>query len=306
MHWFQTIGIALLMFVDAQALQVSVNGSSSRACVEGYGTPFTWISSDDTPCSWYVDEGACTPSGTYGTGWRSWYGTYQNWAVNGIDATMACCGCGGGIISTATPAPTVSQSWPTPAPTFPPVGATSQSGIQSGPIAATGDPHLQNVHGERFDVMRPGKHLLINIPRGEGVEKALLRVEADARRLGGQCADMYFQELNITGAWADAKKTGGFRFNAEDKHDGEHPDWIHVGTVELKVAHGRTQQGAQYLNFYVKHLGRAGFAVGGLLGEDDHSEAEMPSEACAQRLSLLAGVTDQSGSVLSVAEASLA
>jgi len=63
-------------------------------------------------------------------------------------------------------------------------------------VAATGDPHLQNVLGQRFDLMKPGEHVLINIPRGRQ-KNALLRVQADARQLGGQCADMYFQEVNI-------------------------------------------------------------------------------------------------------------
>ena len=58
-------------------------------------------------------------------------------------------------------------------------------------MAATGDPHLQNVHGERFDLMKPGKHVLINIPKGDPVENALFRVVAEASRSGGQCADMY-------------------------------------------------------------------------------------------------------------------
>ena len=61
--------------------------------------------------------------------------------------------------------------------------------------SAVGDPHLQNVHGERFDLMKPGKHLLIQIPR-KSSENTLLRVEAEARQLGGLCADMYFQDLN--------------------------------------------------------------------------------------------------------------
>ena len=69
-------------------------------------------------------------------------------------------------------------------------------------MAATGDPHLQNIHGERFDLMKPGKHVLIHIPRGEPAETTLLSVEAEARQLGGQCADMYFQEVNILNAYA--------------------------------------------------------------------------------------------------------
>eukprot|EP00959_Pyramimonas_sp_CCMP1952_P049967 1044468-Pyramimonas_sp.AAC.1 len=64
-------------------------------------------------------------------------------------------------------------------------------------VAATGDPLLQNVLGQRFDLMKPGKHVLINIPRGRR-SNVMLRVEAEALQAGGQCADMYFRELNIT------------------------------------------------------------------------------------------------------------
>ncbi|CAK0880683.1 unnamed protein product [Prorocentrum cordatum] len=71
--------------------------------------------------------------------------------------------------------------------------------VQAPAASATGDPHLQNIHGERFDLMRPGNAVLIQIPRGQPFEKSWLTVEADARRLGSQCADMYFQSLNITG-----------------------------------------------------------------------------------------------------------
>ena len=177
----------------------------------------------------------------------------------------------------------------------------------SGGVAATGDPHLANVLGQRFDLMKPGKHVLINIPRGRN-KNVLLRVDADARHVGGLCADMYFQELNVTGEWVKATGTDSLRFHAQDAHD-EHPQWLHFGKVELKVAHGRTLNGFQYLNFYVKHLGHAGFAVGGLLGEDDHAEAATPSEACAHRASLLDDVAApkyQSDPVFSVAEASFA
>merc|ERR1719311_1704778 len=100
------------------------------------------------------------------------------------------------ICEMPTPAPTPA---PTPSPTPDPTPAPA-------PASATGDPHLQNIYGERFDLMRPGKHVLINIPRGASVENALLQVEADAENMGGRCADMYFQELNITGVWVMATK----------------------------------------------------------------------------------------------------
>ena len=40
------------------------------------------------------------------------------------------------------------------------------------------------------------------------------------------------------------------------------------------------------LNVYVKRLGQSGFAVGGLLGEDDHEDASAPPEACVKRMPL--------------------
>jgi len=154
-----------------------------------------------------------------------------------------------------------------------------------GAAAAIGDPHLQNIHGERFDLMRPGKHVLIHIPRGGSVENTMFRVDAEASRLGDECTDMYFQEINITGQWVEARLAGGLRFEAQGGVD-ESPSWLQFGKVQVKVAHGRTRQGIQYLNFYVKHLGHVGFAVGGLLGEDDHGEAAMPSKECVHRMSL--------------------
>lgn len=105
------------------------------------------------------------------------------------------------------------------------------------------------------------------------------------------------QSGRITGAWVEAKQTGGLRFQAQ----GEGMSWAKFGQVRLKVAHGRTQQGTQYLNFYVKHLGRARFAIGGLLGEDDHMKASMPSAYCVRHVSLFRA----EHSATSVAEANL-
>ncbi|CAK0837062.1 unnamed protein product [Prorocentrum cordatum] len=183
-----------------------------------------------------------------------------------------------------------------------PTSSASASPTAAGAIAATGDPHLQNIYGERFDVMKPGRHVLIHIPRGEPDKSTLLRVEAEARRLGGQCSDMYFQSLNVTGAWAEAKQTGGLHYASQSAVNAT-AEWDRFGLIELKIVHGRTQQGIPYLNFYVRHLGRAGSAVGGLLGADDHSDAEAVPEACVQRLSLLAQSADlhAQGSAASVA-----
>ncbi|CAK0805424.1 unnamed protein product, partial [Prorocentrum cordatum] len=88
-----------------------------------------------------------------------------------------------------------------PAPTPTPVPAAS--------VSATADPHLVNVLGQRFDILQPGVHALLAIPRSLGV--------------GGKCADMYFQTLNMTG-------------------------W--------RVAWGRTNEDIKSINFLVRHLRR--------------------------------------------------
>merc|ERR1719291_1176959 len=175
-----------------------------------------------------------------------------------------------------TPAPP-----PTPAPTDAPTTTTTPGGA-----LAVGDPHLQNLRGERFDLMKTGKHVLINIPRGMSAETCLLRVQADAVRMGGHCADMYFQDVNVTGSWAEAKQAGGLHYSVSQQ-DVKTPGWTAFGKVELKVVHGHTHGGLLYLNLYVKHLSRAGHAVGGLLGEDDHEEVSTPAASCAHHVALV-------------------
>jgi len=151
--------------------------------------------------------------------------------------------------------------------------------------SATGDPHLQNIHGQKFDLMKEGEHVLINIPRGTSAGDALLRVQAESRRMGGSCADIYFQKVNVTGSWALAQQSAGYQYAASSAAK-QTPEWLTFGKVQLKVVQGHTQSGIAYLNVYVKHLGQAGSLVGGLLGEDDHSDEATPPRACVRRTSL--------------------
>jgi len=259
--------------LDPMAGTGASTGSTGTGASTGTGTGSTGSTGSTgtgTGSSGTGSSGTGTGTGSTGTGTGSSgtgsFGTGTGTGSIGSTGTGTSAGSTGSISSSST-------------------GPISASGA-AGSAAAVGDPHLENIHGERFDVMRPGKHVLIHIPRGERVEKAMLRVEAEASRLGGSCAEMYFMDLNITGAWVEARQIGGLRFHAQDAGD-KNLNWAKFGKVELKVAHGRTPTGTQYLNFYVKHLGHAGFNVGGLLGEDDHEEAAMPSPACAQRLSLI-------------------
>ncbi|CAK0864465.1 unnamed protein product [Prorocentrum cordatum] len=184
----------------------------------------------------------------------------------------------------------VSGAMASPMSTPAPMSGSMSSSTQSTVVAAAGDPHMQNVHGERFDLMKEGRSVLLNIPRGERAGNTLLRVVADARRLGGACAGLYFSSINVTGAWSEKQRRGGYSYAARTIVK-KPPKWLIFGHrhgfgCAIKVVYGRTQGGLVYLNFYVRHLGRAGFVVGGLLGEDDHSYVATPSAACLQRMAL--------------------
>ncbi|CAK0841718.1 unnamed protein product [Prorocentrum cordatum] len=185
-----------------------------------------------------------------------------------------------------TPAPT---SAPTPHPTLPTGGTTGGLLPTPGPteVHGIGDPHLVNLHGQHFDLMQQGVHALLHVPRMASRSKVLLRVDADAQRVGGDCADTYFMSINITGKWVEQKiralgrasGTGvSFKAGAGAAHTGT--KWMSFGKITLKVVHGRTKTGVAYLNFFARNLRHTGFLVGGLLGEDDHADAAEPSSAC--------------------------
>lgn len=156
------------------------------------------------------------------------------------------------------------------------------------PSSGTGDPHLQNMFGQRFDLQRQGTSVLVSIPRGTLAEDALLFVQADARRVGALCSDMYFQEINVTGTWAEKAQRGGFHYDVRGAPR-EKSEWVKLGPTNLKVGHGQTDSGVHYLNIYVKHLSGAGLPVGGLLGEDDYTEAAAPDKECQKTMSLMKG-----------------
>lgn len=172
-------------------------------------------------------------------------------------------------------------------------------------VGAKGDPHLQNMRGERFDLLAPGLHALLHIPKASSPEETLVRVEADARGLGGACADMYFQALNITGKWAEAaaEDKAGMQFSVSSPHEGKSTGWMSVGKVGLKVVWGRTSEDIHYLNVFARHLTDAGYSVGGLLGEDDHGKESTPPEYCKHSIALLyneGGISEREGSIAEV------
>ncbi|CAK0897717.1 unnamed protein product [Prorocentrum cordatum] len=68
--------------------------------------------------------------------------------------------------SSPTPAPTpVPSPAPTAAPSASPTPAPTPAPTSAPISAAVGDPHLINMHGERFDLLKVGRHLLVEVPQ---------------------------------------------------------------------------------------------------------------------------------------------
>jgi len=175
--------------------------------------------------------------------------------------------------------PTVVVPTPAPTPELPP-----NSGPNIGPVSGVGDPHLTNMYGERFDVYGTGVIILLQIPRWVGPQGTLLHLEADARRMGGACSDVYFQTVRITGTWVN--QSDGLIFFAKSDDKPRRMTWTRFGRIDLKVVSGRTRQGLDYLNVYARKLGNAKHPVGGLLGGDTDTVATTPDQSCSHTLSL--------------------
>jgi len=177
------------------------------------------------------------------------------------------------------PATTTSYVPPSTTAASPPPTPSPSAG---GSTAAVGDPHMTNLYGEHFDLMKPGVHLLVQIPRYEESSSSLLSIRADVQRLGGQCADIYIQAVNVTGSWVPHKyltyTVGKVPRQAS---------WQELNQVSLKVVQGHTKTGVTYLNVLLRNLNKVTYPVGGLLGLDDHTVEARPEMRCLKTASLL-------------------
>eukprot|EP00667_Euglena_gracilis_P034234 EG_transcript_58554 len=90
--WLWGLVLALHAWPGVPAASPSPEGSPI-SCLD---QPAGWRDSANRTCEQYSSQSWCTFAGTYGDGWPSSYGTFDQYAVNGIDCTYACCACGGG------------------------------------------------------------------------------------------------------------------------------------------------------------------------------------------------------------------
>ena len=96
---------------------------------------------------------------------------------------------------------------------------------------------------------------------------------------------MYFTEVNISGAWTRRQRTAELTWAAESVKPA-HANWNTFHNIHVKVVRGHTLTGTRYLNVFVRGLDKAKFAIGGLLGEDDHTAAATRSTDCRKLVSL--------------------
>ena len=147
--------------------------------------------------------------------------------------------------------------------------------------SATGDPHLSNIRGEHFDIYQTGIMALIHLPRRAEPARTLLLVEAEASRMGDACS-VYFQVVTISGLWTNQTTPIQFLASPHGTPSGSNlKQWMRFGSIDLKVA--RRTKGVNYLNVYVRNIGRVGYEVGGLLGLDDHAAVAKRPRECNHR-----------------------
>jgi len=95
------LGIVASSDSSSIASQITITAPTLSSCQN-----YVWTDSVGRNCSHYSSSGACN-AGVYGTGWN--LAQFQLYAKNRVDATVACCECGGGIKDTSTSCPSPGQ-----------------------------------------------------------------------------------------------------------------------------------------------------------------------------------------------------
>lgn len=70
---------------------------------ECVNAPSMWMDSRRNTCAMYIEYRWCSPQGLEGPGWLPDWGALNEYAVSGRNASVACCGCGGGVHALVAP-----------------------------------------------------------------------------------------------------------------------------------------------------------------------------------------------------------
>ncbi|CAK0865182.1 unnamed protein product [Prorocentrum cordatum] len=193
-----------------------------------------------------------------------------------------------------TPAPTAfPAAAPTSAPTAVPTATPTSTPTPvpaMGPniVSGKGGPHMSNFLGHHFDVLQPGRHVLLHVPMWAKQGQTQLKVAASAARIGGACADIYFTEIALEGGWVRRSRAhhgrGALAFTTTEAPS---PSWMKVGPARIKVVRGGASTGAVYLNIMarLKEVVQK-YRVGGPPGEGGRTFAAAPTKSCRELIDL--------------------
>jgi len=173
--------------------------------------------------------------------------------------------------------------------------------------SASGDPHVINTRGERFDIFKTGQMEFLRVPYESVSGNAnftLLTTIENTRESITQCDESrYITSLLFGGAWFSGQplevtmdhgqmvvRLGGvpvkpspqprtlgnmLQLHMPDENQ------VHVGVGEMWIDVSSDLQPVHYfLNMQARSLGSLGSRIGGLLGEDDHVAVSTPPPGC--------------------------
>jgi len=184
---------------------------------------------------------------------------------------------------------------------------TSAAPTTEAPPSASGDPHLVNIRGQRFDIYKVGQVEFLRVPYLSKNEQANFTALATIQDVAGstsRCKESrYITSFLFGGAWFGDR-------HLEVSMDRGHMNVL-LGGVKMKPsprplliggmvqAHMldetklQVQIGAAkivvfrdiqpvhfFLNVQATSLGKLGYRIGGLLGEDDNAYVSTPPAEC--------------------------
>lgn len=127
---------------------------------------------------------------------------------------------------------------------------------EGGTASATGDPHLRNIRGKKFDI-HDGLHTLVHYPRGSFASQALLKIDAKAVMMPGEvsCYNVFFQEIRLSGKWVGEDiilKYDGSTIRQKSFVLGMRGQYHAWKDLSREVSHLKSS-GTEPIEFYTKH-----------------------------------------------------
>jgi len=171
--------------------------------------------------------------------------------------------------------------------------STVKAGLSPGGGKVVGDPHVENLKGEKFDILVTGRVKLLEYPRRAVTSN--IRVNAFIARVG-KCEQTFIEQIDITGTWLpeaspDTVTRLSFAARPGNNHSfvvrRDQAEWAPaVSPVSLEFPQQfkleisiNQHHRWNFLELHAHGIGSLQDDVGGILGYDSHDTISMDS-AC--------------------------